>query len=353
MPNQITQRLYGITDEGQVVTEFTLTNSHGLVMKVINYGCTITSLMIPDRNGVLGDIVLGFDDLEGYLKSDQSMGCVVGRYANRIADGKFSMDGKEYQLDINLPPHHIHGGQKGLGKVVWDATIVEEENRVGIQFSHISPDGHEGYPGKLSVEVNYFLNDDNTLSFEYTATSDQNTIINLTQHSYFNLNGGSKNILEHELILDSDYFLPVDDMMIPTGELRSVTDTPFDFRKQKTVGRDIDQHDTQLAIGHGYDHCWVIQSPEKNIRLAATLFDSESGRTMEVFTTEPGIQLYTSNFLNSIVPGKKNIALTERLGICLETQHFPDSPNRPSFPSTTLTAGEIFRSMTLLRFLIQ
>lgn len=350
MAHQITKRAYGITDDGQEITEFTLTNNKGLVLKVINYGCTITSLMVPDRNGVPADIVLGFDQLEGYLQSDQSIGCVVGRYANRIAHGKFSIDEKEYQLNNNLPPHHIHGGKKGFGKVVWDATCIEEEHGSGIIFSHLSPDGHEGYPGNLQVNVRYFLSDDNTLAFEYYATADQDTIINLTQHSYFNLNGGKENILHHELSMPADYFLPVDHLMIPTGEIQSVSGTPFDFRKAKPLGRDIDQEDPQLQIGRGYDHCWMIHPFGKELRTAATLYEKGSGRHIEVYTTEPGIQLYTANFLEESVPGKNNMVMMPRMGLCLETQHFPDSPHHPFFPSVALKVGEKYYSKTVMSF---
>jgi len=343
-------RIIGTTPEGQEVTEYTLTNNQGLVMKVINYGCTITSLMVPDRNGVLGDIVLGFDHLEGYLQSDQSIGCVVGRYANRIAKGKFSIEGKEHQLSINLPPHHIHGGLKNFGRVVWSSEEVQEEEGVGILFSHLSPDGDEGYPGNLKVAIKYFLGNDNTLSFEYFATTDQDTIINLTQHSYFNLNGGKRDVLDHELTIFADHFLPVDESMIPTGEIQNVSETPFDFRKQKHVGRDIDLVDSQLRIGHGYDHCWVIHPIGKYLRTAAKLCDKGSGRIIQVYTTEPGIQLYTANFLKETVPGKNNIELIPRIGLCLETQHFPDSPHHPEFPNVILKKEEDYYSKTLLSF---
>ncbi len=344
------RRHFGTTPSGEEVWEYTLTNSHGLVLKVISYGCTITSLQVPDRNGVLEDIVLGFDDLEGYLQSGASMGCVVGRFANRIAHGKFSLEGKEYTLDTNLPPHHLHGGMKGFGRVVWDAEEFQNEKGVGIIFRYLSPDGEEGYPGNLQVEVHYFLGDDDTLSFEYRAVTDQKTIINLTQHSYFNLNGGKENIHDHQLSIDADSFLIVDHEMIPTGEIAPVKGTPFDFTIPKTVGRDIGLDHPQLLIGHGYDHCWVFRPSGEELPHAATLYDEFSGRRMEVYTTSPGMQVYTSNFLNENPPGKKNIALTPRLGICLETQHFPDSPNHPEFPSVVLNAGEKHYSKTMLTF---
>ncbi len=350
MKTQITRKSFGTVPDGYEVTEFTLKNSHGIELKVINYGCTITSLKVPDRDGVFADIVLGYDHLEGYLQSNAYIGCVVGRFANRIANGKFSLEGKEYALAPNLPPHHLHGGVKGFSHAVWDAEEIYTEEGVGIRFRHLSPDGDEGYPGNLHVEVMYMLSDDDTLSFAYHALTDQPTIINLAQHTYFNLQGGKEHILDHQLMIHADYFLPVAETMIPTGEIRKVDGSPFDFRKQKAVGLDIEHHDSQLEIGHGYDHCWVFNNPSGEMQHAATLYDPSSGRKMDLYTTEPGIQLYTANFLQSKVAGKTNVALTPRSGLCLETQHFPDSPNHPEFPSVVLQPGEKYRSKTLLKF---
>jgi aldose 1-epimerase len=349
----ITKKHFGYTANDQEVIEYTLTNIHGLVMKVINYGCTITTLMVPDRNGLIEDIVLGYDHLEGYLQSDAYLGCVVGRYANRIARGKFSLDGKEYVLATNLPPNHLHGGIKNFSKIIWRAEEVEDEKGIGIRFHHLSPDGDEGYPGNLHLDVKYILGHDNTLSFEYSAVTDKTTIINLTQHSYFNLNGGKENILDHELTIHADYFLPANVSMIPTGEIRRLDNTPFDFRKPKKVGQDISHDDDQLKIGNGYDHTFVLRSSAEELSHAATLYDPASGRKMDVYTTEPGMQVYTANFLNSPTPGKKNIPLKPRLGLCLETQHFPDSPNHLAFPSVNLNPGERYYSKTLLTFRIQ
>ncbi len=352
MKKKILTNIYGFTPDGIAVTEYTLTNIHDLEMKVINYGCTITSLKVPDRNGTLGDIVLGYDTLEGYLQSDAYFGCVVGRFANRIANGRFSLDGKEYTLAANLPPHHLHGGVKNFSKVVWTAEEMIGEDSIGIKFTHVSPDGDEGYPGNLQLEVKYILRDDNTLSFEYHALTDQATIVNLTQHSYFNLNESKDHILDHQLMINADLFLPADETMIPTGEKWKVEATPFDFRNAKAVGRDIDSDDNQLIIGHGYDHCFVIRDDGDALRHAATLEDMQSGRRMEVYTTEPGVQLYTANFLRSAMPGKYNFALVPRSGLCLETQHFPDSPNHPGFPSVVLRPGEKYYSKTMLTFRI-
>lgn len=335
------------------VSEFTMVNRNGVELKVINYGCTITSLKVPDRHSVFADIVLGYDDLEGYLQSNAYIGCVVGRFANRIANGKFSIEGKEYVLAQNLPPHHLHGGVKGFSHAVWAAEEIETEEGVGIRFTHLSPDGDEGYPGKLQVEVTYILGDDDTLSFAYHAITDQPTIINLTQHTYFNLQDSKEDILDHQLMISADHFLVVDETMIPTGEIRSVDGSPFDFRTFKEVGRDIEQQDSQLMIGHGYDHFWVFDNPSGDMHHAATLYDPASGRKMEVYTDEPGMQLYTANFLQSNLAGKNNVALTPRSGLCLETQHFPDSPHQPGFPSIVIRPGEHYYSKTLLTFRTQ
>ncbi|HSF90257.1 MAG TPA: aldose epimerase family protein, partial [Saprospiraceae bacterium] len=344
------RQIFGTTPSGDEVTEFTLTNGHGIELKVINYGCTITSLKVPDRHGVFADIVLGYDDLEGYLQSNAYIGCVVGRFANRIAHGKFSLEGKEYKLAQNLPPHHLHGGVKGFSHAVWAAEEIDAEDGVGIRFRHMSPDGDEGYPGNLQLEVTYMLGDDDTLSFAYHASTDQPTIINLTQHTYFNLHGNNTSILDHQLMIHADHFLPVDETMIPTGEIRKVDGSPFDFRTPKEVGRDIGEDDIQLAIGHGYDHCWVFNHPSGELQHAATLYDPSTGRKMDVYTTEPGMQLYTANFLQSKKAGKNKIALAPRSGLCLETQHYPDSPHQPGFPSVVLRPGDEFRSKTLLKF---
>ncbi len=319
-------------------------------MKVINYGCAITSLKVPDRNDLLENIVLGFDHLDWYVSTSQHIGSIAGRYANRIAYGKFMLDENEFSLAANNGQHHLHGGIKGFNRVVWASEEIRDENSVGIVFRHLSPDGDEGYPGNLLVEVKYILSNDDTLTFEYSAVTDQQTVINLTQHSYFNLNGGKEDILDHALTVYANHFLPVDALMIPTGEFRSVVNTPFDFRQSKKIGCDINLNDPQLMIGHGYDHTWVLGLEGNELCHAATLFDDESGRVMDVYTTEPGIQVYTANFLEGAPALKNNITLRPHLGVCLETHHYPDSPNHPEFPSTGLKPGERFYSKTLLRF---
>ena len=349
----VSSRVYGITHSGEEVTQYVLSNGNGIEVGVINYGCTITSLKVPDRDGRMGDIVLGYDTLEAYLACTESVGCVVGRYANRIAYGRFDLNGKTYFLDTNLPPHHLHGGKVGWNKKIWSASPFQESHACGIVFKLKSPDCDEGYPGAVDVEVKYVLHDDQSLAFEYRASSDMDTVINLTQHTYFNLNGGHLDILDHLLTIPSNATLEVDKDMIPTGRMMEVNNTPFDFNTPKSIRRDIDAVNEQLAYGHGYDHCWILDHQGNDVHHAATLFDPFSGRSMEVWTTEPGMQVYTANFLKSSKAGKNGMELKPRLGVCLETQHYPDSPNHPNFPSTMLKAGEWFTSKTVLRFSIQ
>jgi aldose 1-epimerase len=350
MEHKITKQLYGHTPDGQDVIEYTLVNRNGLIMKVINLGCTITEIHVPDRNGQFDDVVLGYDNLNGYLQSTEYIGCIVGRFANRIAFGKFVLDGKGYMLATNLHPHHLHGGIKGFSHVVWTTEEIVYDHGVGVRFQYVSRDGEEGYPGTLRLEVIYTLDNENKILFEYKVTTDQPTIINLTQHTYFNLSNGTNNVLEHELTVYADEFLPTDALMIPTGEKNSVAGTPFDFREAKPIGRDIQMPDEHLMAGNGYDHTFVLKPSAEELHRAATLYEKNSGRIMEVYTTEPGIQVYSSNFLKSTMNGKKNIPLTPRMAICLETQHFPDSPNRPSFPTVVLRPGEDYYSRTILAF---
>lgn len=335
--------------DGTQVTEYTLSNYDGLKMSAINYGCTITSILVPDRQGQLGNVVLGFDSIEGYLSSNHYVGSVVGRYANRIAAGKFTIKGREYSLTLNLPPHHLHGGTSGLNKKLWSSVPFENEEGEGVDFFYKSPDGEEGYPGTLEVMIRYMLSHENDIIFHYTAKTDQSTVLNLSQHTYFNLNHNNDNILHHELMLNADQYLPVDQQMIPTGEFRNVGGSPFDFRKMKQVGTDMSAEDEQIRIANGYDHNWIIAKKENELSVAATLYDPESGRKMEVYTTEPGIQLYTGNFL-APQTGKGNHLYRPYAGLCLETQHFPDSPNQPTFPSVVLHPGEVFQSTTILHF---
>jgi aldose 1-epimerase len=326
-----------------------LTNSHGVEVRAMNYGCIITSLRVPDNKGQFADIVLGHDTLEGYVPNPPNLGAVVGRYANRIANGSFTLDGKTYTLPKNDGPNTLHGGVKrNFDKVVWDGAPLKGKN--GVAFTFLSKDGEEGFPGNLKVKVTYTLTDDNELVVDYEATTDKATPINVSQHSYFNLAGeGSGDILNHELMLNADSFTPVDSHMIPTGEIRPVKGTPMDFTAPMKIGARIDDSYEQLVLGKGYDHNYVINRKGDGVELAARVFEPTSGRVMEVSTTQPGIQLYTANFLDGVT-GKHGHVYNKRNAFCLETQHFPDSPNHPAFPSTILKPGETFRSKTIFKF---
>jgi aldose 1-epimerase len=347
----ITKQAFGTTRDGKRVELYTLTNSHGLEVRAMTYGGIIVSLRVPDQKGQLDDVVLGYDTLDGYLKSSPYFGAIIGRYGNRIAKGKFTLDGKSYTLAINDGPNSLHGGVKGFDKVVWHAEPFEKKGAVGVVFNYTSPDGEEGYPGTLQVTVTYTLNDQNELLFDYHATTDQATPVNLTNHSYFNLAGdGQRDILGHLLMLNADRFTPVDKTLIPTGELRSVKGTPFDFTQPTAIGARIDQKDEQLIFGRGYDHNFVINRTGPGLVLAARVQEPTTGRVMEVLTTEPGIQFYSGNFLDGTLTGKGGHVYQHRYGFCLETQHYPDSPNHPNFPSTILRPGQTYRSKTVYRF---
>ena len=326
---------------------FTLRNANGIEIKATNYGGIITSIVTPDRSGRPGDIVLGFDTIEGYLKSSPYFGAVVGRYGNRIAKGRFTLDGQTYSLAINNGPNHLHGGLKGFDKVVWTAEPLS--GRMGVAFSRRSPDGEEGYPGNLDVRIVYELTDRDELLVEYHATTDKATPINLTQHSYFNL-ATDGDILGHQMMIEADRYTPVDATLIPTGELAAVQGTPFDFRTPTAIGARIGQSDEQLKNGGGYDHNWVLKRSAPGRQLAARVIEPTTGRSLEVSTTEPGVQFYTGNFLDGTITGKGGRVYQRRSGFCLETQHFPDSPNQPKFPSTILRPGSAYDSQTVFRF---
>ena len=346
----ISNESFGTMPDGTVVDAYTLTNENGVTMKVITYGGIITSLTVPDRAGNREDIVLGYDNLDGYLAATPYFGAIIGRYGNRIARGKFSLDSTEYTLVINNIGNHLHGGTVGFDKVIWAAEPFESETGAGLRLTYTSADGEEGYPGTLSVTVTYWLDNDNTLSFDYVATTDKKTIVNLTQHSYFNLTGTKEDILGHELVLNAAAFLPVDSTLIPLGEIRDVAGTAFDFTVAKPIGRDIAADDQQITFGLGYDHCWALNQGEEAMKFAASVYEPKSGRFMEVFTTEPGIQFYSGNFLDGTITGKNNQVISHRYGLCLETQHFPDSPNQPQFPSVVLNPGEEYHTTTKIRF---
>jgi len=344
-------RPFGQTEEGIPVELFTLTNPQGLEAKITNYGGIVVSLLVPDHEGNRRDVVLGHDELEGYLDNSPYFGCLVGRYGNRIANGRFSLDGTEYELARNNGDNHLHGGLRGFDKATWEAKAITSEAGEALELKHVSPDGEEGYPGALSVRVIYTLTPDNALRIDYSATTDKPTVVNLTHHSYFNLQGaGTGDILAHELQLLAKRFTPVDEGLIPTGELRPVAGTPLDFTQPMALGARIDTKDEQLVRAGGYDHNFVLDSGGGALALAARVVDPRSGRVMEVHTTEPGIQLYTGNFLENDIAGKGDRRYGHRHGLCLETQHFPDSPNQPSFPSTALRPGEEYTQTTLYRF---
>jgi aldose 1-epimerase len=331
---------------------FTLTNGQ-IEMRAMTYGAIILSLKVPDRAGHVVDVVLGFDDPEGYLKPPPPpyFGALIGRYGNRIAKGKFTLDGKTYTLATNNGPNHLHGGNKGFDKVLWNAEPKETADAASIVFTRTSPDGEEGYPGALQARVTYTLTAKNELILEYHATADKATPVNLTQHSYFNLAGdGSGDILGHDLTINADRYTPVDSTLIPTGELSSVAGTPFDFRKPTPIGARIGQDNAQLKNGNGYDHNWVLNKSGTGLQVAARLTDPKSGRSMEISTTEPGLQFYSGNFLDGTITGKGGHVYKFRNGLCLETQHFPDSPNQANFPSTILRPGQSYDSKTVLTF---
>jgi aldose 1-epimerase len=339
----VTQAPFGVVD-GKPVTRFIISNPAGMTAEIINYGATVTRLVVPDRDGTPGDVVLGFDDLAGYLRKDNPyFGCIAGRYANRIAGATFDLDGRTFSLAANNNGNSLHGGIKGFDKAVWDAAPLPSGD--GVKFTLLSPDGDEGYPGNLRAEVTYTLTADNALRIEYSATTDKPTPVNLTHHGYFNLSAGKEpTILAHELSLRARRYTAVNDLLIPTGELPAVRGTPMDFTSPFTIGARIG------AVPGGYDHNWVLDSAGMMMSPAATLYDPSSGRVMEVFTTEPGIQFYAGNFLDGTLPGKGGRAYPKHAGLCLEAQHFPDSPHRPAFPDTILRPGETYRQTTIYRF---
>jgi len=353
---------FGMTHRGEAVSLYTLKNAHGMQAKVLDYGGIIVSLRVPDRNGRLDDVVLGFDSLGDYERGSPYFGAIIGRYGNRIARGRFTLDGRTYTLATNNGPNHLHGGVRGFDKVIWSVTPFQRSDSVGLVMNYTSPDGEEGYPGTLRATVTYTLTDKNEFIFDYQATTDRPTPVNLTQHSYFNLAGDGKgDILGHVVTLNADRFTPVDSTLIPTGEVKSVAGTPFDFRTSTAIGARIDRNDEQLRYGRGYDHNFVLNKGgrggkggiEGDVTLAAHVYEPTTGRVMEISTTEPGLQFYSGNFLDSTLRGKQGVVYGRRSGFAMETQHFPDSPNKPAFPSTILRPGEEYRSRTIYRFGVQ
>jgi len=355
----VNRAAFGTLPDGRQVDVFTLTNANGVEIRVIDYGGIILSIRTPDRDGNFGDIALGYDNLEGYLEVTPYFGAIIGRYGNRIGAGRFTLDGVEYELATNNDANHLHGGDVGFDKVLWTAEPITGTDGVGVAFTYESPDGEEGYPGALSAAVDYVLNNDNELVIDYRASTDKPTVVNLTHHSYFNL-AGSGDILGHELMINADRYTPVDAGLIPTGELAVVTGTPFDFTLPTQIGAGIDVDDEQIGFGGGYDHNFVLVRDDEGssvadgalarMVLAARVVEPTSGRVLEVETTEPGLQFYSGNFLDGTITGKGGQVYEHRSGFCLESQHFPDSPNKPEFPSTVLRPGEQYRSRTIYRF---
>jgi aldose 1-epimerase len=344
----VTSSAFGTMPDGTRVDVFTLKNGHGVEVRIITYGAAIASIKVPDRAGRFDDIVTGFDNLAGYLERSRFFGAIAGRYANRIANARFTLDGKTYELAANNGKNHLHGGRRGFDKVVWKGTPFERDGNSGVTLSYVSPDGDEGYPGTLTATVTYTLTASDDLTLDYEATTDKATPVNLTNHSYFNLAGdGRGDILQHRLTIAADRYTPVDDTLIPTGELAPVSGTPFDFRQPTAIGARIDADAEQIRRGKGYDHNFVLNG--SGLRKAARLLDPSSGRTLDVATTEPGMQFYSGNNLDGAV-GKNGHTYARRTSLCLETQHFPDSPNHATFPSTILRPGERFRSKTVFTF---
>jgi aldose 1-epimerase len=350
--SQIPKAPFGATPEGQAVDIYTLRNNSGAEARIMTYGGILVSLKVPDKNGHLGDVVLGYDNLDAYVKNSPYFGAMIGRYGNRIARGHFTLDGVTYTLATNNYPNALHGGLKGFDKRVWSASTLDSSDGQQLILSYLSKDGEEGYPGNLKVTATYTLMRDNALRLEYQAETDKDTVLNLTQHSYFNL-AGKGNILNHRVEILADRFTPVDATLIPTGELRPVQDTPFDFRVATAIGARIGQDNEQLKFGGGYDHNWVINKELGKLELLARVTDPESGRVLEVLSTEPGLQFYTGNFLDGTITGKGGWVYEHRAAFCMEPQHFPDSPNKPDFPTTELKPGQIYHNTIIYRFAVQ
>lgn len=341
---------FGKTPDGRNIDLYTLTNKNGMQVAITNFGGIVVRIKVADRHGKSEDVVLGYDSLDGYLSDKAYFGAVVGRYGNRIAQGKFALDGATYTLARNNGENSLHGGIKGFNKAVWEAREGSAIDGPSVELTYTSKDGEEGYPGNLSVKVVYTLTDRNELKIDYSATTDKKTVLNLTNHSYFNLNPSGSDILQHMLMIQADKFTPVDAGLIPTGELRSIAGTPFDFRKLTTIGARIEQDDEQLKLGKGYDHNFVLNKKGNGVELAARVVEPTTGRVLEVFTDQPGVQFYSGNFLDGTARGKSGKVYQRRSAFCLETQHFPDSPNHPKFPTTELKPDEKYHSTTIYKF---
>ncbi|MVM30364.1 galactose-1-epimerase [Spirosoma sp. HMF4905] len=344
---------FGTFPDGRVADLFTLRNEKGMVVQVTNYGGYIVSWTAPDKAGKQEEIILNVPTFADYLKGTPSLGPIIGRFGNRIANGKFTIDGQEYTLAQNNNGNHIHGGPTGFDKRLWQAKIIDGKES-SLVLGYMAKDGEEGYPGNLAVMVTYTLQNDNALRIDYEATTDKATVINLTNHTYFNLSGLKHDVLNHELMVAANRYLPTDPKQIPTGELKPVNGTPFDFLKPTAIGTHInDTTDTQIRYGKGYDHCWVFTNMSKGLKLGATVYEPTSGRFMEMYTTEPAVQVYTANNLNGKLVNKDGVALSKRFGLCLETEHFPDAPNHPNFPSTVLRPNETYKSTTMYKLSVK
>jgi aldose 1-epimerase len=347
----MTTSVFGKLPDGRDVHRYTLTNRAGVTAQIIDYGATITSLRVPDRSGKMDDVVLGYDSLQAYIDGTAYFGAVVGRYGNRIGRGRFQLDGKTHQLTINDGENHLHGGKIGFNKVLWNAKILNDSEEPSLELQYVSRDGEEGYPGTVTLKVTYVLTGKNELRIEYEGTTDKPTILNPTQHSYFNLSGSFNNsILDHTIMIEADSFTPIDKGLITTGQIAGVVNTPMDFRTPVSIGAHINDPYEQLIFGRGYDHNWVLRSGSGQVRKAAELYEPKSGRLMIVFTDQPGLQFYSGNFLDGTVRGKSGIAYAQRVGLCLEAQAFPDTPNKSNFPPATLKPGQVYRQTTIYQF---
>jgi aldose 1-epimerase len=349
---QISRQSFGTSPDGKPVELFALRNSKGVEVRIMNYGGIVTSFLAPDKNGNVADVVLGYDNLEGYLKASPFFGALVGRYGNRIANAKFTLNGKEYKLAANNNGNALHGGLKGFDKVVWDAKAIGTPAGPSLALHYLSKDGEEGYPGNLSVTAVYTLTEDGGLRLDYTATTDKDTVLSLTQHTYFNL-AAKGDVLNHEVMIDADRFTPVNSTLIPTGELRPVQGTPFDFRKPTPIGARINQEDEQLKFGQGYDHNWVVNRKGNELKLIARVSEPSTGRALEVLSTQPGLQFYTGNHLDGSITGKGGWVYKARSGFCMEPQHFPDSPNQAEFPSVVLKPGQTYKETIIYRVVVK
>jgi len=348
---KIEKIIWGISKNSEQVDLFTLTNNNGIKIKISNYGGIIQSIYVPERNGKIDDIVLGYDKLEDYQKHTPYFGCICGRYANRISNSSFVIDGRKYNLTSNEEKNHLHGGFVGFDKVVWNAEEFIDDKRVSLKLKYLSKDGEEGYPGNLETNVNYILTNENELIIEYSATTDKSTHICLTNHTYFNLSGNFENtIMYHQLWVNAEKYIPIDNLAIPIGKIYSVSETPFDFKNETKIGERINEQNEQIQKGFGYDHCFVFNNYDGDLKHQANLFEEKSGRLIEMFTTEPAVQLYTGNHLDGTFIGKNGIKYFKRIGVCIETEHFPDSPNHPEFPSTLLKPGDVYLSKTIYKF---